>query len=76
MKCDSQASLLARTLVSPCLSHELKTNVVTLDVKSKKKYKTKKKKKRKVMEVELEQFIEMGETMNYTNDCPKVNKIA
>jgi hypothetical protein len=49
---------------------------VTLDVKSKKKYKTKKKKKRKVMEVELEQFIEMGETMNYTNDCPKVNKIA
>jgi len=36
----------------------------------------KKKKKRKVMEVELEQFIEIGETMNYTNDCPKVNKIA
>ncbi len=47
-----------------------------MDVKSKRKYKTEKKKKKKVVEVELEQLIEMGETMNDNNDCPKVNKIA
>jgi hypothetical protein len=29
MKCDSQASLLARTFVSPCLGHEPKVRVMT-----------------------------------------------
>jgi hypothetical protein len=29
-KCDSQISLLARTLVSPCLGHEPKAKVVTV----------------------------------------------
>jgi hypothetical protein len=29
MRCDSQASLLACNLASPCLGHELKAKVVT-----------------------------------------------
>jgi hypothetical protein len=35
MKCDSQASLLARTLASPCLGREPKARVVTKDVYAK-----------------------------------------
>jgi hypothetical protein len=31
MKCDSQASLLAHTLANPCLGHEPKAKVATLD---------------------------------------------
>jgi hypothetical protein len=30
MRCDSQASLLARNLASPCLGHEPKARVTTL----------------------------------------------
>jgi hypothetical protein len=30
MKCDSQASLLARTFVSPCFDHKPKAKVVTI----------------------------------------------
>jgi hypothetical protein len=34
MKCDSQASLLARTFASPCFGHEPKARVVTTLMKT------------------------------------------
>jgi transposase InsO family protein len=32
MRCDSQASLLARTFTSPCFGHEAKVRVATLTI--------------------------------------------
>jgi hypothetical protein len=44
MRCDSRASLLARTLASPCLGHEPKARVVTKREKEEKTCNLKKKK--------------------------------